>query len=104
MIILAGINILLAAMVYSVSESTLFIFWPLAVTGSVEVEFVFLLDIISLVFLFTVVLISTAVFIFRTSYICHEKFFLRFKILLLAFVFSILALILCPNLISILLG
>lgn len=104
MIILAGINILLAAMVYSVSESTLFIFWPLAVTGLVEVEFVFLLDIISLVFLFTVVLISTAVFIFRTSYICHEKFFLRFKILLLAFVFSILALILCPNLISILLG
>jgi len=84
--------------------SQVFIFIPIVNNSILVLEFVILIDKTSLVFLFTVSLISLAVFTFRRSYIRREKFFLRFSLLLISFVFSIIALILCPNLFSILLG
>ena len=86
------------------SSSQIFVFVPIVNTRSLILEFVVLIDKTSLVFLLTVSLISLSVFTFRSSYIKREKFFLRFSLLLISFVFSIVALILCPNLFSILLG
>ena len=51
-----------------------------------------------------VLLISSAVMVFRTSYMSHEVFFARFLLILFLFILSIGLLILRPNLISILLG
>ena len=88
----------------SIINSRVFIYWPIRMTRHLQVEFLMLFDLTSTIFLFTVILISTAVFIFRTTYISSEKFFMRFKLLLLSFVLSIGALIMCPNLITMLLG
>lgn len=71
---------------------------------SYRFNFIILLDYFSLLFLWTVLLISSRVFLFRSSYIGAEKFYNRFHFLLFSFVFSIIILILSPNLISILLG
>jgi NADH-ubiquinone oxidoreductase chain 5 len=61
-------------------------------------------DYISIFFLSVVLLISSRVFIFRVSYISREKFYNRFFLIVLSFIFSIFLLILSPNLIRILLG
>ena len=103
-IFIATLGRLSIAVIASSVKSSLFIFWPVSINGSTQLEFIIIIDITSSIFLFTVILISIAVFTFSTRYMSPEKFFLRFKILLLSFVLSMAALILCPNIISILLG
>merc|ERR1712110_589953 len=56
-------------------------------------NFILLIDIFRVIFLIAVILISTSVFIFRFSYIKHDKFFNRFHVLLFSFIFSIIILI-----------
>ena len=78
--------------------------WEIISFLSTKIILIFILDYISVIFISVVVLISSAVFIFRTSYISPEPFFSRFLIILSLFVASIGLLIFSPNLISILLG
>lgn len=63
-----------------------------------------LFDWMSLTFIGFVILISSMVLIYRTSYIEGDKFIYRFIILVFLFVISMLLLIISPNLIRILLG
>ena len=61
-------------------------------------------DSVRIFFLFSVTLISLAVYWFSLEYMSHEKFFFRFHGLVLLFVLSMFALIVRPRLISVLLG
>lgn len=67
-------------------------------------EFPVLLDKYRIIFVASVSVIALAVMVFSKTYIAHEKYFLRFHLLVLSFVASIFLLILRPNLISILFG
>jgi len=69
-----------------------------------QVLITILLDWISLTFIGFVMLISSIVLFYRTSYMEGDKFIYRFIILVFLFVVSILLLIISPNIISILLG
>ena len=62
------------------------------------------LDPLALAFVASVALVSRAVFVFSSSYMASEKFFLRFHILVFRFVLCIVLLIVSPNLISLLFG
>jgi len=81
-----------------------FLFFTLGDLRSLRIEVSFMLDIFARVFIFTVSLISLAVFSFRFRYIAPQKFFGRFHVLLITFVFSIILLILSSNLIFTLVG
>ena len=70
----------------------------------VPLIFPLLIDSTSLLFLFTVFLITGCVITFSSSYIQTEKFNARFHWLVLSFVISIVLLIVSPNLLSLLLG
>jgi len=83
---------------------TLFIEWEVFTLNSVEISLVFLFDWISLSFMGFVLMISSIVFFYRTSYIRGEKYFYRFIVLVYLFVVSIVLLILRPNMLRILLG
>lgn len=72
--------------------------------NSAPVEVGILVDRFRLLFLFTVIIISFAVFRFRYSYIRHYKFYIRFHILLFIFVCSILILIISSNLLFTIIG
>jgi len=72
--------------------------------GGLKFNFILLFDFFSVIFLWVVLLISTRVFTFRSSYMRGDKYFKRFHYLLFSFVVSIIILILSPNLIRILLG
>ena len=62
------------------------------------------LDCFSTAFLGSVSIIAGRVFIFSTSYISGEKYFTRFHLLVISFVVSIAALIVCPRVVALLLG
>jgi len=81
-----------------------FLFLCLGDVSSLSLEVSLILDVFARVFLLTVSLISLAVFSFRFRYIASQKFFGRFHVLLITFVFSIFLLILSSNLIFTLVG
>nr|YP_001936218.1 NADH dehydrogenase subunit 5 [Buthus occitanus]ACA66072.1 NADH dehydrogenase subunit 5 [Buthus occitanus] len=72
--------------------------------SSANLEFILLLDWISLTFAATVLFISSMVLFFSDEYMIEEKHKNRFILLLLFFVLSMLLFILSPNLMSLLLG
>jgi len=82
----------------------IFFEWELISFNSVRIVISILLDWISLLFIIFVSMISSVVIYYRKSYISSELNLMRFIILVLLFVFSIILLIISPNIIRILLG
>lgn len=78
--------------------------WEVLSLQSNSVVITFLFDWIRLLFISFVLLIARIVIIYRKEYIFSDKFIDRFILLVLIFVFSMILLIIRPNLISILLG
>nr|BDL61396.1 NADH dehydrogenase subunit 5 [Percnon planissimum] len=83
---------------------TYLIEWNLLSFNSVSITFVIIFDWLSMLFLSFVLLISSSVLYYSGSYMSGDKAFNRFMYLVLAFVFSMMMMVLSPNLISILLG
>uniref|UniRef100_UPI0030FF377C NADH dehydrogenase subunit 5 n=1 Tax=Prodasineura croconota TaxID=1407214 RepID=UPI0030FF377C len=81
-----------------------FIEWEVLVLSSSSVVMTVLLDYMSLVFMGLVLFISSMVIFYSDGYMEGDLFLLRFIILVLLFVFSMMLLIISPNMISILLG
>nr|YP_009172421.1 NADH dehydrogenase subunit 5 [Sinergasilus polycolpus]ACB99589.1 NADH dehydrogenase subunit 5 [Sinergasilus polycolpus]ALG63352.1 NADH dehydrogenase subunit 5 [Sinergasilus polycolpus] len=67
-------------------------------------DLIILLDLFSLSFFFTVMVITTSVLIFSNSYMNSDTYFTRFHLLIYSFVFSMIMLIFSPNLVSALIG
>lgn len=78
--------------------------WEIISFNSLRIVISILLDWISLLFIIFVFLISSVVIYYRKRYIQSELNLSRFIILVLLFVFSIILLIIRPNIIRILLG
>nr|YP_009973289.1 NADH dehydrogenase subunit 5 [Chinapotamon maolanense]QNH92740.1 NADH dehydrogenase subunit 5 [Chinapotamon maolanense] len=78
--------------------------WEILSLNSCTVIFTLIFDWVSLLFLCFVLLISSSVLYYSGSYMKGDKNFNRFMYLVLMFVFSMAAMVLSPNLISILLG
>nr|QGT77303.1 NADH dehydrogenase subunit 5 [Lophopotamon yenyuanense] len=78
--------------------------WEILSLNSSSIVFTLIFDWISLLFLCFVLLISSSVLYYSGSYMSGEKNYNRFMYLVLMFVFSMGAMVLSPNLISILLG
>ena len=81
-----------------------FIEYEIVSLNSCSILMTILLDWISLLFISFVLLISSLVIFYRKEYISEDLNINRFIILVLIFVFSIIILIISPNLIRILLG
>nr|AMX74099.1 NADH dehydrogenase subunit 5 [Chiropterargas boueti]AMX74112.1 NADH dehydrogenase subunit 5 [Chiropterargas boueti] len=69
-----------------------------------DVKLYLLLDWVSLLFVSVVLLISSMLIIYSSDYMFYEKYKYMYCVLMLLFVFSMVMLILCPNLFMILLG
>lgn len=89
---------------FLIYDLTYFFEWEIfSINGSIIV-IVLIFDWISLLFISFVLFISSLVIYYRKDYISGDIFINRFIILVLLFVFSIIIIILRPNLIRILLG
>lgn len=82
----------------------MFVEWELLSINSIRLIITILLDWISLTFIGFVLIISSIVLVYSTSYISGELYFNRFIWLVYLFVLSIVLLIISPNIIRILLG
>nr|YP_010297276.1 NADH dehydrogenase subunit 5 [Lamennaisia nobilis]UML36892.1 NADH dehydrogenase subunit 5 [Lamennaisia sp.] len=82
----------------------LFIEWNLFKFNSLMINMLVYLDWISLMFIFTVFIISSMIMFYCLEYMSHEIYKLRFFYLVFLFVLSMILMIISPNLISIILG
>lgn len=92
-----GLNFLIYDLVY-------FFEWEIFSINRTIIVIVFIFDWISLLFMSFVLFISSLVIYYRKDYIAGDLFINRFIIIVLLFVFSIMIIILSPNLMRILLG
>nr|ANZ54421.1 NADH dehydrogenase subunit 5 [Hieromantis kurokoi] len=92
-------------MIYFIMNNMiLFLEWELISLNSMSIVMSILLDWMSLLFMMFVSLISSVVIYYSKSYMKSEMNLNRFIILVLMFVFSMILLIISPNIISIFLG
>nr|YP_004425051.1 NADH dehydrogenase subunit 5 [Calinaga davidis]ADU86250.1 NADH dehydrogenase subunit 5 [Calinaga davidis] len=85
-------------------DMVMFLEWEIVSFNSMSVVMSLLLDWMSLSFMMFVLLISSSVIMYSKSYMSSELNLNRFIILVLLFVFSMILLIISPNIISIILG
>nr|YP_009118046.1 NADH dehydrogenase subunit 5 [Brachyuropus grewingkii]AJF22807.1 NADH dehydrogenase subunit 5 [Brachyuropus grewingkii] len=90
-----------ASVAYSYS---LILEWEVLSLGSSLISMSLVFDWMSLIFLGSVCLISGAVMKYSAYYMEGEVNFLRFSLILIMFVVSMWLLIICPNMVSLLLG
>uniref|UniRef100_UPI0030023589 NADH dehydrogenase subunit 5 n=1 Tax=Parotis suralis TaxID=1266113 RepID=UPI0030023589 len=92
-------------MIYFIMNNmVVFLEWELISFNSMKIVMSILFDWMSLLFLMFVLLISSVVIFYSKSYMSSELNLNRFIMLVLLFVFSMILLIISPNIISILLG
>nr|YP_010177475.1 NADH dehydrogenase subunit 5 [Aglossa dimidiata]QST15193.1 NADH dehydrogenase subunit 5 [Aglossa dimidiata] len=91
-------------MYFIMNNMVVFLEWELISFNSISIVMSILLDWMSLLFMMFVMLISSVVIYYSNSYMSSELNLSRFIILVLLFVFSMILLIISPNIISILLG
>nr|YP_010947430.1 NADH dehydrogenase subunit 5 [Comparmustilia semiravida]WGO62459.1 NADH dehydrogenase subunit 5 [Comparmustilia semiravida] len=92
-------------MIYFIMTNlVLFLEWEIITINSSSVVMSILLDWMSLLFMMFVSLISSVVIFYSKSYMNSELNLVRFMNLVILFVFSMILLIISPNMISILLG
>nr|APX40792.1 NADH dehydrogenase subunit 5 [Phyllotreta hemipoda] len=96
-VFILSLNFLVNSMVYFIELNLLTIY-------SVNIEYILLLDWMSLMFMSYVLFISSMIMNYSSFYMQDDKYKIRFYMLVLLFVFSMMMMILSPNLISILLG
>lgn len=78
--------------------------WILFNFNSLNIEIMILLDWVMCLFIRVVILISSIIILYRIVYISDDKNINRFIILLILFIFSIVLIIMRPNLVRILFG
>nr|YP_010952600.1 NADH dehydrogenase subunit 5 [Dolbina tancrei]WMQ52946.1 NADH dehydrogenase subunit 5 [Dolbina tancrei] len=92
-------------MIYFIMNNMILFFeWELISFNSVSIVMSILIDWMSLLFMMFVFMISSVVIYYSKSYMNSDLNLFRFIILVLLFVFSMILLIISPNIISILLG
>nr|YP_009294823.1 NADH dehydrogenase subunit 5 [Parapoynx crisonalis]AMT85320.1 NADH dehydrogenase subunit 5 [Parapoynx crisonalis] len=91
-------------MYFIMNDLVIFLEWEIISFSSMNIVMSILFDWMSLLFMMFVMLISSVVVFYSKSYMSSELNLNRFIILVLLFVFSMILLIISPNIISILLG
>nr|YP_010397493.1 NADH dehydrogenase subunit 5 [Diamesa qiangi]UQJ73363.1 NADH dehydrogenase subunit 5 [Diamesa qiangi] len=89
---------------FLINDLIYFIEWELISLHSSSIVMTFLFDWMSLMFMSFVLFISSLVIFYSKEYMAQDMNINRFILLVLLFVFSMMMLIISPNLISILLG
>nr|QNE85590.1 NADH dehydrogenase subunit 5 [Chrysotimus molliculus] len=99
-----SITLFFIGMNFLMNDLVMFVEWEIVSLNSTSLIMVFLFDWMSLLFMSFVLLISSLVIYYSKEYMSGDLNINRFIILVLLFVFSMMMLIISPNLISILLG
>nr|QVT11039.1 NADH dehydrogenase subunit 5 [Nasonia vitripennis] len=86
------------------NKMTYFMEWNVMIMNTVNMNFFIYMDWIMLMFMFTVLLISSMIMLYCCEYMAHDYNNIRFFFLVFFFILSMLLMIISPNMISILIG
>nr|QVL28722.1 NADH dehydrogenase subunit 5 [Eristalinus sp.] len=103
-LIFVSITLLLFSFYFILNELVFFLEWEVVSMNSMSIVMTFLFDWMSLMFMSFVLFISSLVIYYSKEYMSSDININRFIMLVLLFVFSMMMLIISPNLVSILLG
>nr|UPL65696.1 NADH dehydrogenase subunit 5 [Sinodasynus sp.] len=103
-IFVIGFNIFVVGLYFLSLDYIIFMDWEILSFNSSSIVMTILLDWMSLLFMGSVLFISSMVIYFSDDYMMNDINKYRFLILVLLFIMSMIFMILSPNLISILLG
>nr|YP_010265803.1 NADH dehydrogenase subunit 5 [Psorophora ferox]UIS24557.1 NADH dehydrogenase subunit 5 [Psorophora ferox] len=103
-LVFISISLFIMSLKFLLNDLVYFIEWEIVSLHSMSIVMTFLFDWMSLMFMSFVLLISSLVIFYSNQYMGEDFNINRFILLVLAFVFSMMMLIISPNLISILLG
>nr|UOU85156.1 NADH dehydrogenase subunit 5 [Egle inermis] len=92
------------SLIFIMNDYTIFIEWEVVMMNSMNIVMTLLFDWMSLIFMSFVLMIASLVIFYSKEYMESDYKINRFIMLVLMFVFSMMLLIISPNLISILLG
>nr|UCC46150.1 NADH dehydrogenase subunit 5 [Zicrona caerulea] len=101
---LIGFTLMFMGFMFLLSDYSLLLDWEVLTLNSSMLSMSIYLDWMSLIFMGSVLLISSMVILYSFSYMSLDLFKIRFLYIVLLFVLSMMFLIISPNLISILLG
>nr|AHA52494.1 NADH dehydrogenase subunit 5 [Cardiochiles fuscipennis] len=87
-----------------INKKILLINWLIYNYNSLNINFLIYIDWMSLMFISTVLVISSMVILYSMEYMELDKFKKRFLFLIISFISSMILMIISPNLISIILG
>nr|YP_009995539.1 NADH dehydrogenase subunit 5 [Eristalinus quinquestriatus]QNQ07380.1 NADH dehydrogenase subunit 5 [Eristalinus quinquestriatus] len=99
-----SITLLIFSFYFILNELVFFLEWEVVSMNSMSIVMTFLFDWMSLMFMSFVLFISSLVIYYSKEYMSSDININRFIMLVLMFVFSMMMLIISPNLVSILLG
>nr|QTJ63464.1 NADH dehydrogenase subunit 5 [Sycophaga agraensis] len=88
----------------NINKLMYFFEWNIFNMNSININMFLYIDWMSMMFMFTVMFISSMIMFYSTEYMAHDKNIKRFFYLMILFIMSMMLMILSPNLISILLG
>nr|YP_010265790.1 NADH dehydrogenase subunit 5 [Psorophora albipes]UIS24544.1 NADH dehydrogenase subunit 5 [Psorophora albipes] len=103
-LIFISFSLFIMSLKFLLNDLVYFIEWEIVSLHSMSIVMTFLFDWMSLMFMSFVLLISSLVIFYSNQYMSEDFNINRFILLVLAFVLSMMMLIISPNLISILLG
>nr|YP_010507416.1 NADH dehydrogenase subunit 5 [Myathropa semenovi]UXG19036.1 NADH dehydrogenase subunit 5 [Myathropa semenovi] len=104
LIICTSITFLLLSLYFILNDLIFFLEWEVVSINSLSIVMTFLFDWMSLMFMSFVLFISSLVIYYSKEYMSLDININRFIMLVLLFIFSMMMLIISPNLVSILLG
>nr|AKP94527.1 NADH dehydrogenase subunit 5 [Macracanthopsis nodipes] len=99
-----GLSSFFTGIYFLMLDYSLFLDWEVLSINSCSIMMTFIFDWISLIFLGCVFIISSMVVYYSDSYMNMDIYKVRFCLLVLMFVFSMMMMIVSPNLMSILIG
>nr|QIV24816.1 NADH dehydrogenase subunit 5 [Teispes insularis] len=99
-----SISSFICSIIYMLNDWSMIVEYVFMNMNSVAIVMTILLDWMSLLFTSFVLFISSMVIFYSEEYMAEDKFMRRFILLVVMFVFSMILLIISPNLVSILLG
>nr|YP_010463273.1 NADH dehydrogenase subunit 5 [Macropes harringtonae]UUJ37797.1 NADH dehydrogenase subunit 5 [Macropes harringtonae] len=99
-----GVTFYVLGLYFLMNDFLVILDWDILGLNSCSLVMTLLFDWISLLFMGSVMMISSMVIVYSSSYMMNDKFMDRFLFLVILFVFSMCLMIVSPNLVSILLG
>ncbi|UAT98635.1 NADH dehydrogenase subunit 5 (mitochondrion) [Muscidifurax raptorellus] len=104
MFLLFSMLSLLIGIIMMLNKINLFLEWNIFIINSNNLNMLIYLDWMSMIFIFTVLLISSMIMLYCVEYMNHDNYNIRFFYLIFLFIMSMLFMIISPNIISMLIG